>query len=234
MTTTEPNSNRLSSTKLSVRPAMTIWRRSLAKLLEFYDAKRGPLRTFFPKLFCFCIFLNIACYWLAILTTHPEEFAGPERLEYLLMQFPVGVLGAIFDSLSFFITVWIARRALKTTTVTSYVAYLSVDLIIAIAATGWVLMVFTVSGWLVSQVLSHLTPAASTTVSLAQSSTKYESRATAALRDPLGRDNIRNIYFGIIMGFSAMIPTLTHLYLSARSVSLYALKVARKRRAMQR
>ena len=223
----------VSPTKLSVRPAMTIWRRSLAKLLAFYDRKRGPFRSFFPKLFAFCVFLNMACYWIAILTTHPEEFAGAERLEYLLMQFPVGILGAIFDSLSFFITVWIARQALKTTTLTSYIAYLSVDVLIAIAATGWVLMVFSVSGWLVSQVLAHILPAADT-VSLAQSSIKYESRATAALRDPLGRDNIRNIYFGVIMGFSAMIPTLTHLYLSARSVGLYAQKVSRKRRSRQR
>ncbi len=208
---------------------MAIWRRSLAKLLAFYDRKRGKLFFFFPKLFFAFVLVNMACFWLAILTTHPEEFAGDERLEYLLMQFPVGVLGAVFDSLSFFITVWIARRALKTTSLPSYVAHLSIDVLIAIAATGWVLMVFSVSGWLVGTLLQFFLQAPEAATSIAQSSAKYESRATAAIRDPLGKENIKNIYFGVIMGFSAMIPTLTHLYLSAQSVFLYARKVARRR-----
>lgn len=216
--------------KLSVRPAMTIWRRSLGRLLDFYAEKRGRLTSFFPRLFIFFMLLNMGCYWLAILTAYPEEFAGPERIEYLLMQFPVGALGAVFDSLSFFITVWIARRALKTTSLPSYIAHLSIDLLIAIAATGWVLMVFSVSGWLVGQVLHQIVPSADA-VSLAQSSVKYESRATQALRDPLGRDNLKNIYFGVVMGFSAMIPTGTHLYLSVQSVWLYLFKVARKQRS---
>lgn len=212
-------------TRLKVRPVMAIWRKSLDKLLTFYDRQRGSLATFFPKLFFFFMLLNMGCFWLAILTAYPEEFAGPERLEYLLMQFPVGFLGAVFDSLSFFITVWIARRALKTTSLPSYIAHLSIDILIAIAATGWVLMVFSVSGWLIGAILRS--PDASATI--AASSAKYESRATEAIRDPLGRDNIKNIYFGVVMGFSAMIPTLTHLYLSAQSVFLYARKVASRR-----
>ncbi len=169
--------------------------------------------------------INITCFWIAILTAYPEEFSGPERVEYLLMQFPVGFLGAVFDSLSFFITVWIARRALKTTSLPSYIAHLSIDVLIAIAATGWVLMVFSVSGWLVGALLQSSDAAAS----IAQSSAKYESRAVQAVKDPLGRDNIKNIYFGVMMGFSAMIPTLTHLYLSAQSVFLYARKVTTRR-----
>ncbi|MEO1396974.1 MAG: hypothetical protein AAFV90_29200 [Cyanobacteria bacterium J06634_5] len=222
----------MSITKLRVQPVMAIWQQSLTKLLDFYAEKRGRMVSFFPKLFIAFVLLNMGCYWLAILTTHPEEFAGPERLEYLLMQFPVGLLGAVFDSLSFFITVWIARRALKATSLPSYVAHLSVDLLIAIAATGWVLMVFTVSGWLVNQVLNQIAQS-SEVITLVQSSAKYENRAAEALRDPLGRDNIRNIYFGVIMGFSAMIPTLTHLYLSARAVCVYALKVSRKGRSQR-
>ena len=204
---------------------MTIWRRSLAKLLHFYDRKRGPLLSFFPKLFICFMLINITCFWIAILTAYPEEFSGPERVEYLLMQFPVGFLGAVFDSLSFFITVWIARRALKTTSLPSYIAHLSIDILIAIAATGWVLMVFSVSGWLVGTLLQSSDAAAS----IAQSSAKYESRAVQAVKDPLGRDNIKNIYFGVMMGFSAMIPTLTHLYLSAQSIFLYARKVTNRR-----
>ena len=214
-------------TKLRTRPIMAIWRKALARLLSFYDRKRGRLITFFPKLFIFFMLVNMFCFWVAILTAYPEEMAGSERTEYLLMQFPVGFLGAIFDSLSFFITVWIARRALKTTSLPSYIAHLSIDVLIAIAATGWVLMVFSVSGWLVGSLLQ----AADSATSIAQSSARYESRATAAIKDPLGRENLKNIYFGVMMGFSAMIPTLTHLYLSAQSVWLYARKVARKQKA---
>lgn len=213
--------------KLSTRPIMTIWRKSLGRLLSFYDRKRGRLVSFFPKLFVFFMLVNMLCFWAALLTAYPEEVAGPERMEYLLMQFPVGFLGAVFDSLSFFITVWIARRALKTTSLPSYIAHLSIDVLIAIAATGWVLMVFSVSGWLVGTLLQSSDAA----TSIAQSSAKYESRATAAVRDPLGRENLKNIYFGVMMGFSAMVPTLTHLYLSAQSVFLYVRKVARKQRS---
>ncbi len=209
-------------TKLKVRPIMTIWRRSLERLLNFYARKRGSLVTFFPKLFIFFMLLNMICFWLAILTTYPQEVFGDERFEYLLMQFPVGFLGALFDSLSFFITVWIARRALKTTSLPSYIAHLSIDVLIAILATFWVLMVFSVSGWLVGM-LQH------TSQSLVESSAKYENRLSDAVKDPTGRENVKNIYFGVMMGFSAMIPTLIHLYLSAQSVFLYVRKVSLRR-----
>ena len=207
---------------LSIRPIMAIWRRSLEKLLDFYARKRGSLTSFFPKLFIFFMLLNMSCYWIAILTAYPEEFAGGERFEYLLMQFPVGFLGALFDSFSFFVTVWIARRALKTTSLPSYIAHLSIDVLIAIVATFWVLMVFSVSGWLVGT-LQH------SSQSLAESSVKYENRLTDAVKDPTGRQNIKNIYFGVMMGFSAMIPTMVHLYLSAQSVFLYLRKVSKRR-----
>lgn len=207
---------------LSIRPIMTIWRHSLEKLLNFYARKRGSLTSFFPKLFIFFMLLNMSCYWIAILTAYPEEFAGSERFEYLLMQFPVGFLGAVFDSFSFFVTVWIARRALKTTSLPSYIAHLSIDVMIAIVATFWVLMAFSVSGWLVST-LQH------SSQSLVESSTKYENHLTNAVRDPLGRENVKNIYFGVMMGFSAMIPTMIHLYLSAQSVFLYLRKVSKRR-----
>ncbi|MGD1898363.1 MAG: hypothetical protein ACFB16_15585 [Phormidesmis sp.] len=213
----------MATTKLSARPVMAIWRNALRKLLDFYAQKRGRLVFFFPKLFIFFMLLNMTCYWVAILTAYPQELAvSGERWEYMLMQFPVGFLGALFDSISFFITVWIARRALKTTSLPSYIAHLSIDVLIAIVATFWVLMVFSVSGWLVGMLQQS-------SESLVQSSAKYEGRLESAVRDPLGRENIKNIYFGVMMGFSAMIPTMIHLYLSAQSVFLYLRKVSTRR-----
>jgi hypothetical protein len=65
--------------------------------------------------------------------------------------------------------------------------------------------------------------------SLVESTVKYESRLTDAVKDPLGRQNIKNIYFGAIMGFSAMLPTFIHLFLSARSIWMYLHKVSKRR-----
>lgn len=117
----------MKNTRLSIRPIMVIWRHSLEKLLNFYSRKRGSFVSFFPKLFIFFMLLNMICFWVAILTTYPQEVFGNEKIEYLIMQFPVGFLGALFDSASFFITIWIARRALKTTSLPSYIAHLSIQ-----------------------------------------------------------------------------------------------------------
>ena len=205
---------RLGRRKISTKPIIAIWKRSLERLLDFYDQKRGRLETFFPKLFLFFIGLNITCYWLAMLTAYPTEAFGNERAHYFLLQFPVGFLGALFDSLSFFITVHIARRALKTTSPGSYIAHLSVDLIIAIVATWWVLFVFSFSGWLVSLVQHN-------PESLTQRAFVYEERLVDAVQNPTSTKNLKNIYFGTVMGISAMLPTLTHLYLSGQSIVTY-------------
>ncbi len=193
---------------------VSIWKQSLAQLLAFYDWKRGPFKTFFPKLFLFFIFLNITCYWWAILTAYPNEAFGPEKMHYFLIQFPVGLFGALFDSLSFFVTIYIARRALQATSTRSYIAHLSIDFIIAILATWWVLLVFSISGWLVS--LIQQSPE-----SFTQRSYVYEQRLTEALSNPTNTESLKNIYFGVIMGVSAFLPTLTHLTLSLRSIVIY-------------
>ena len=205
--------------KFRTQPIMALWKRSLARLLRTYDQKRGSFLLFFPKLFLFFTFLNMSCFWLAILTAYPYEALGSERMHYLLLQFPVGILGALFDSLSFFLTVWIARRALETTTLKSYIAHLSIDVAIAIVATWWVLLVFSVSGWLVS--LVQQAPE-----SLAARTDVYETRVMSAIKDPTNKDSIKNIYFGMVMGISALLPTLTHLYLSGRAIALYTRKYA--------
>ncbi|MGB5593244.1 MAG: hypothetical protein WBM32_08450 [Crocosphaera sp.] len=193
---------------------VVIWKQSLEKLLDYYQSKRGELRKFFPKLFFFFVVLNISCYWWAMLTAYPHHVFGDEKVHYFLIQFPIGFLGALFDSLSFFVTVYIARKALKTTSTTSYLAHLSVDIIIAILATWWVLFVFSVSGWLVS-FLEHKPE------SLVERSYVYEQRFVEAVQAPTQTGNMKNIYFGIIMGISAMLPTFTHLSMSVYSVITY-------------
>ncbi|MBT9313235.1 hypothetical protein [Leptothoe kymatousa] len=213
--------NLTSLRKLRMRPIMAIWKRSLARLLDLYEAKRGSFISFFPKLFCFFTLLNIGCYWLALLTAYPYEAFGDERVHYLLLQFPVGILGALFDSLSFFITVWIAKRALKTTSIGSYIAHLSVDIVIAIVATWWVLFVFSVSGWLISFVLQS-------PESLVARADKYEARVVQAITDPTSKSNLKNIYFGVVVGISAMLPTFTHLFLSVQAVATYLKKYAQR------
>lgn len=148
-----------------------------------------------------------------MLTAYSDEFLH-EKTHYFLVQFPVGILGAVFDTLSFFVTIFIAKKALNTTSTKSYLAHLSVDLIIAIIATWWVLLVFSISGWLVSIVQQ-------TPESFAERSYVYEQRFMQAIKDPTDIHNLKNIYFGVIMGISAMLPTFTHSIMSLYSVSKY-------------
>lgn len=191
-----------------------IWKQYLSQLLMFYKQHRGSWQSFFPKLFLFFVIINISCYWWGMLTVHPHHAFGSERTHYFLVQIPVGILGALFDSLSFFVTIYIARRALKTSSTISYLGHLSIDLVIAILATGWVLWVFSVSGWLVSLVQQQ-------PESLIQRSYVYEQRFVDALQNPTKTDNLKNIYFGAIMGISAMLPSFTHLSLYIYSVIRY-------------
>ena len=189
-----------------------LWRQRLSRLLASLETRRQRTRHFYAKVFLFFVALNIACYWLAMLTAFPEYTFGPEAGHYFRVQFPVGILGALFDSLSLFVTVYMVRRALAATSSASYVGHLSVDLLIACLATMWVLFVFSVSGWLVGLVT---TPQEA----LSLRNAAYQDRLVQALRDPTGREEARNIYFGLLMGLSAMLPTLTHLYMSLRAVS---------------
>jgi len=183
----------------------------LHKILDIYERKRGSIRIFFPILFSFFIFLNVACYWLAIYTAFPYYMMTHEASHYVKLQIPVGIFGALFDSLSFFATIWIIRRALASNKTSEYVFHLSLDLIIAVLATFWVLFVFTFGGWMIS--LWETAPE-----QLAERGTKYTNRAIQAIQDPTGRENAKNIYFGLIMGISAALPTCMHLGLFFTSV----------------
>ena len=185
---------------------ISIWRDSLHTILDLYERKRGRLLLFLPCLFLFFILLNITCYWWAIYTAFPFYMETHEASHYVKLQVPVGFFGALFDSLSIFFTFWIIKRALAAQKTSEYVIHLSLDLFIAILATLWVLLVFTFSGWLIS--LWENAPE-----QLADRGVKYTSRAVQAIKDPAGRENIKNIYFGLIMGVSAALPTCFHFFL---------------------
>lgn len=174
------------------------WKAALSRLLLFYDTHRGPLIIFFPLLFIFFVIINILFYWWAMFTAFPFLING----YYFKVQFPVGFLGALFDSLSFFVTIYIIRRALRTQKSGEYIGHLSIDLIIAILATIWVVYVFSVSGWLIQWI--DATPS-----NLIARTDRYEQMVADAVANPT--NNLRNIYFGLIMGISAMIPTCIHI-----------------------
>lgn len=152
-------------------------------------------------------------------TVFPEllEKSG-SRFYYFKIQFPVGILGALFDSLSFFVTLFIVRRALSTTSTISYLSHLSIDFFIAVAAAAWVVLVFSVSGWIISFTESN-------PLLLSQRAKTYEQLVLSAVENPGG--NIRNIYFGIVMGLSAMIPTGIHLYMSFNAITRSVQKIRR-------
>jgi len=185
---------------------VAIWRNSLHTILDRYERKKISTWLFFPLLFVFFIILNIACYWWAIYTAFPYYMQTHEASHYIKLQIPVGFFGALFDSLSFFVTIWIIRRALAARKTSEYVFHLSLDLIIAIVATFWVLFVFTFGGWLIS--IWENAPE-----QLTSRGAKYTNRAVQAIQDPMGRENAKNIYFGVIMGVSAALPTCFHLFL---------------------
>ena len=131
---------------------ISIWRDSLHTVLDLYERKRGSIWVFFPLLFIFFIILNVSCYWWAIYTAFPYYMQTNEASHYVKLQIPVGFLGALFDSLSFFVTIWIIKRALAASKTSEYIFHLSLDLVIAILATMWVLLVFTFGGWMIMSV----------------------------------------------------------------------------------
>lgn len=136
-----------------------IWRNSLQKLLSFYDGLRWRPGKIFGFLFFFFILVNLSCYWLGISLAFPEYLQESKIYYYIKLQFPVVFLGAVFDSLSFYVTIFIIRKALASKSNKIYVSYLSIDLLIAAAATAWILMVFYVSGWIIGHLDAQLKPA---------------------------------------------------------------------------
>ena len=187
------------------------WRRSLWRLHDRFESLRTSTRYFRLKTFLFFVVLNLGSFWWALLTTYPGLLSGPAADQYILMGFFVAVLGAMFDSLSLLVTIHIVKRALYSTKNLNYLGYLSIDLVIAALATLWVMFAFMVAGWVVSFILAIPETFEERTV-------LYQGRLSSIFNDPFSGDNLRNIYFGIIMGASALLPTLFHLFLAGRSL----------------
>ena len=196
------------------------WRKDLRKVLSFYESKRSQGDHFFLYLFLFFILVNITCYWLAMVSAFPSLVFGKTFSYYFKVQFPVGIFGALFDSLSFFITIFIIRRALLTINTKVYIAHLSIDLAIAVLATFWVVFVFIVSGWAVSFIdtlgqTEQIIQTHDHETSIDKRTNKYINTVNEALIN--SSKNIQNIYFGLIMGISAMLPTMVHFIMFLKS-----------------
>ena len=190
-----------------------LWREDLGKILKTFQDWRLNTKFYFLKVFIFFILINDIAYWFAIATAYSEIFASEkELLYYIKVQVPVAFLGALFDSLSLYVTLLVVRRALLSQSNASYISHLSVDMLIAIAATFWVLFVFSISGWIVNLIPTKVeakTPVATET--LKDRNKVYADRAISAINNPTGKEEMKNIYFGIVMGFSAIIPTTIHI-----------------------
>jgi hypothetical protein len=196
-----------------------LWKKDLSQLLEKYQNWRNSTKFYFLKVFIFFLVINDMAYWFAIATAYPEIFSGKEYEHYIKVQVPVAFLGALFDSLSLYITILVIRQALLSRSNISYISHLSMDLVVATAATFWVLFVFSISGWIVSfmpvsdeNIVVKGLKVKAKPESLKARNKVYEERVTKAIANPMGKEEMRNIYFGIVMGISAMIPTCVHIF----------------------
>ena len=203
-----------------INQIISYWRKDLNE--HYYFTKVKDLREIL--FFCIClfffVFLNITCYWFAMVTAFPSLVFGKTFGYYFKVQFPVGILGALFDSLSFFVTIFIVRRALLTVSTKIYIAHLSIDLVIAVLATFWVILVFIISGWTVSFIETlgqseELIQTYDHETNINKRTSKYVTTVNDALKSP--SKNIQNIYFGLIMGISAMLPTMIHFMMFLKS-----------------
>lgn len=199
-----------------------IWREDLALLLRKFNTWRVNTKFYFLKVFIFFVFINDIAYWFAIATAYSEILSSEKELWYYAkVQIPVALLGALFDSLSLYVTLLVVRRALFSRSNVSYISHLSVDVLIAIAATFWVLFVFSVSGWIVNLIPTKTGVETVVTESLEDRNKVYADRAVAAINNPTGKEEMKNIYFGVVMGLSAIIPTCIHIFCGLFSLRVF-------------
>ena len=86
-----------------------IWKRYLLYFLKLFIKASYNINFFKFKIVIFFITINIFFYWIAMIIAFPELVFGSSSLEYFLLQFPVGLLGGFFDSLSLIITIYMIK-----------------------------------------------------------------------------------------------------------------------------
>ena len=170
-----------------INQIISYWRRDLDRALLFYESKRFQGDSFFLYLFIFFVFLNITCYWFAMVTAFPSLVFGKTFAYYFKVQFPFGILGALL-----------------TVSTKIYIAHLSIDLVIAVLATFWVILVFIISGWTVSFIETlgqseELIQTYDHETNINRRTDKYVSTVNDSLKN--SAKNIQNIYFGLILLF---------------------------------
>lgn len=182
------------------------WRLALSNLYEGYQKYRPKTTYLIISVFLFMVFLNIISYWFAMMTAFPDlVFNTQTGYHYFKVQFPVGIMSGFFDTISFFVTLMIIKHALQSNTNFKFVAHLSVDFLIGILSSFYVLLIFHLSPWIITLMEG-------VSEELTQRNFLMQERVVSALNSPF--DNWRNIYFGLIMGASAMLPTFVHLYMA--------------------
>ena len=192
------------------------WRDSLHQVLDLYERKRGSLLVFFPPP---SFLFSSSCRLLLVgqFTAFPHYMQTHEASHYLKLQIPVGFLGALFDSLSFFVTLWIIRRALASVRTAEYVMYLSLDLVIRVLATLWVLFVF--SFRLADQSLGRSLRASQ------RGAQVHQPGSFQAIQDPTGRKIEKYLFQTILGSFRSPSP----VFIS--SAFLFRLSVKAKKRS---
>ncbi|MBT3929416.1 MAG: hypothetical protein HOL07_00035 [Rhodospirillaceae bacterium] len=317
------------------------WQSRLRHLIGIYQDYRGRTRRFWRYLFIAFFLLNCISYQFAIMTAFPDRAFGVDWLRYVLIMFPVALFGALFDCVSFVLTVAIMRHAIRIKAKLVYLGHVVADIIIATLATGWVLIVFSVSTVLVDFIIgppvavpavvsqpvtqttapattaalvappvvqpvkppaepAPVTPLAEPTLVsppaepasvtppaqptpvvrpvkpptepapvippaepapvtpptepapvtqpapavtppsdasidhvrfMADRADGYRQRVSGALRDPFSGQNFRNIYFGVVMGVSAMLPSLLHLIVGLAALFTVIFRMLSRRKA---
>jgi hypothetical protein len=188
------------------------WKIFLEKTLNWFSEKNEKTNYFHFKLAMFFIIVNFTFFWIGLYTTYPHLLESRKAIEYQLMSIPVSLMGATFDFLSLYITIWIAKFAVKSGKTSTYFKMIFIDLAIAILATFWILFAFISSGWIVNIILEN-------PETFNQRTELYERRLDKIFNNPLNSDNIKNLYFGILIGCSAFFPTLIHLSMAFTSIT---------------
>ncbi len=214
------------------RPAsfLELWRRKLIGTLNYYDATIHPR---FPSPIALMLgfsVLNIVLYWIAMLSVFPELVFGPTFLHYFKTQFPVGILAAVFDTLSFTISLRLVRSATSHPSRTAFVKHLVLSLVnsisVAVLAGMWMVFVFSTSSVLVHRFdqwagWEDSVSTGTTRTILERKTQMYKDMLKNAVVEP--RANWRNISFCSIMSLNDFLPSVIQSILGIMALLEFSL-----------